>query len=94
MSDYTAANIVILDKKLLNEKFFFRRVKQLADQYPNVASTFIARMLEACMLSGFSEKLAVQRYLAKDKSVVPSPEFIECHKELLQEFRANKPNIH
>lgn len=88
MSDYTAVNIVILDNKL-----FLGRVKQLADQYPNVASSFISRMLEACVLSGFSEKLAVKRYLAKDKSVVPSPEFVECHKELLQEFRANKPNI-
>lgn len=94
MSDYTAANIVILDKKSLREKFFFRRVKQLSDQYPNVASSFIARMLETCLLSGFSQELAIKRYLAFDKSVVPSPEFIECHKELLQEFRANKPNIH
>ena len=87
MSDYTAADIIILDNKEVSEKFFFVRVNKLAKQYPSVAPDFIARLLEACQLSGFSEELAIQRYLAKDKSIVPSPELIECHKELLKEMR-------
>ena len=92
MSDYTAKDIQILDSNQASEKFFFLRVKQLSDEYPSVATDFIARMLESCMLSGFSEKLAVQRYLAKDKSIQPSPEFIECHKELLKEFLNKQSN--
>ena len=55
-----------------------------AKQYPGVATIFIARMLESCLLL---------RYLDKDKSIVPSPEFIECHRELLQEFGVNPPDI-
>ena len=31
MSDYTAANIRILDSKKLREKFFFMRVKTLSE---------------------------------------------------------------
>jgi hypothetical protein len=87
MSNYTAKDIQILNNQQASEKFFFLRVKQLSEQYPSVASDFIARILESCMLSGFDEELAVRRYLAKDKSIIPSPEFIECHKELLNEFR-------
>ena len=84
---YTAADIKILEPREVSEKFFFVRVGQLAKQYPASSSEFIARLLEACALSGFDEELAVRRYLAKDKSIVPSPELIECHKELLQEMR-------
>ena len=87
LSDYTAADIIILDHNEVSEKFFFVRVNKLAKQYPSVAPDFIARLLESCQLSGFSEELAIQRYLAKDKSIIPSPELIECHKELLKEMR-------
>ena len=83
MSDYTAANIQILDSKtlrIMREK----RVKNLSNQYPGIAISFIARLLESCQLSGFPEELAIKRYLMKDKSIVPSQELIECHKELLQ----------
>jgi hypothetical protein len=38
-------------------------------------------------LSGFDEALVIRRYLMKDKSVIPSPELLECHRELLQEKR-------
>lgn len=93
MSDYTAKDIKILDSKQASEKFFFLRVKQLSEQYPSVASDFIARMLESCMLSGFDEELAVRRYLAKDKRIIPSPEFIECHKELMNAFREKVSGI-
>lgn len=93
MSDYTAKDIRILDSRQASEKFFFLRVKQLSDEYPAVASDFIARMLESCMLSGFDEQLAIRRYLAKDKSIVPSPEFLECHKELLKEFRDKQTSV-
>ena len=93
MSDYTAKDIQILDSRQASEKFFFLRVKQLSEQYPSVATDFIARMLESCMLSGFDEQLAIRRYLAKDKSITPSPEFIECHKEILQEFRSKQSSV-
>lgn len=84
---YTAADIQILDHQEVSERFFFVRVGELSRQYPQANTEFIARLLEACALSGFDEELAVRRYLAKDKSIVPSPELIECHKELLMEMR-------
>jgi len=84
---YTAADIIILEREQVSEKFFFVRVNELAKQYPSSSPIFIARLLEACALSGFEEELAIQRYLAKDKSIVPSSELIECHKELLNGMR-------
>ena len=87
MSDYTAADIKILEREEVSAKFFFVRVNELSKQYPSVAPDFIARLLESCQLSGFDEGLAIRRYLMKDKSVIPSPELLECHRELLQEKR-------
>jgi hypothetical protein len=84
---YTADDIKILEREEVSAKFFFVRVNELSKQYPSVATDFIARLLESCQLSGFDEGLAVRRYLMKDKSVVPSQELIECHKELLKEMR-------
>jgi hypothetical protein len=84
---YTADDIKILEREEVSAKFFFVRVNELSKQYPSVATDFIARLLESCQLSGFDEGLAIRRYLMKDKSVVPSQELIECHKELLKEMR-------
>lgn len=84
---YTAKDIIILEPDQVSEKFFFVRVNELAKQYPSSSPIFIARLLEACALSGFDEELAIQRYLAKDKRIVPSPELLECHRELLREMR-------
>jgi len=84
---YTAADIIILEHEEVSEKFFFVRVNELSKQYPSSSPIFIARLLESCALSGFEEELAIQRYLAKDKRIVPSPELIECHRELLKEMR-------
>lgn len=84
---YTAKDIIILEPDQVSEKFFFVRVNELAKQYPSSSPIFIARLLEACKLSGFDEELAIQRYLAKDKRIVPSPELLECHRELLREMR-------
>lgn len=84
---YTAKDIIILEPDQVSEKFFFVRVNELAKQYQSSSPIFIARLLEACALSGFDEELAIQRYLAKDKSIVPSPELLECHRELLREMR-------
>lgn len=84
---YTAKDIIILEPDQVSEKFFFVRVNELAKQYPSSSPIFIARLLEACQLSGFDEELAIQRYLAKDKRIVPSPELLECHRELLREMR-------
>ena len=84
---YTAKDIIILEQDQVSEKFFFVRVNELAKQYPSSSPIFIARLLEACQLSGFDEELAIQRYLAKDKRIVPSPELLECHRELLREMR-------
>ena len=84
---YTAKDIIILEHDQVSEKFFFVRVNELAKQYPSSSPLFIARLLEACQLSGFDEELAIQRYLAKDKRIVPSPELLECHRELLREMR-------
>ena len=87
MSNYTAADIIILEPDQVSEKFFFVRANELAKQYPSSSPLFIARLLEACQLSGFDEELAIQRYLAKDKRIVPSPELLECYRELLREMR-------
>ena len=84
---YTAKDIIILEPDQVSEKFFFVRVNELAKQYPSSSPIFIARLLEACALSGFDEELAIQRYLAKDKRIVPSQELLECHRELLREMR-------
>lgn len=84
---YTAKDIIIIEPDQVSEKFFFVRVNELAKQYPSSSPIFIARLLEACQLSGFDEELAIQRYLAKDKRIVPSPELLECHRELLREMR-------
>lgn len=84
---YTAQDIIILEQEQVSEKFLFVRVNELAKQYPSSSPIFIARLLESCALSGFEEELAIQRYLAKDKSITPSPELLECHRELLREMR-------
>jgi hypothetical protein len=87
MSDYTAKDIHILTPNESSEKFIFVRVKQLSERYPQVATEFIERLLTSCSLSGFSEELAIKRYLEGDKSIQPSPELLECHREQLRELR-------
>jgi hypothetical protein len=87
MSDYTAKDIHILTPHESAEKFLFVRVKELSERYPHVASDFIERLLTSCALSGFPEELAIQRYLEGDKTIQPSPELLECHREQLRELR-------
>jgi hypothetical protein len=87
ISDYTAKDIRILEAPEAHDKFLFVRVKTLSEQYKSVSSEFIERLLTACSLSGFDESLAIRRYLDKDLSIQPTPELIECHKELMDRCR-------
>ena len=88
MNDYTAKDIRILESHEAQEKFLFLRVKALSERYRSTSSEFIERLLTACALSGFDEELAIRRYLDKDKSIIPSVELIECHKELMDRCRS------
>jgi hemerythrin superfamily protein len=87
VSDYTAKDIHILTNHEASEKFLFVRVKELSERYTSTSTEFIERLLESCALSGFDEQLAIQRYLEKDRSIQPTPELIECHKELMDRCR-------
>lgn len=80
---YTAAAIRILPPQEVANRFAFAQVAQLAAQYPSVAPEFIARLIEACVLSDFPIEQAVQRYLDKDRSIAITPELLEIHRALL-----------
>lgn len=84
---YTAANIRILSPLEAAERFGFARAVELAKLYPMMPSDFIQRLLQACQLSGWPVELAEQRYLAGDRTIQPSSEFLDCHNELLREAR-------
>lgn len=84
---YTAANIRVLTGLEASERFSFARAAELAKLHPHVAPDFIARMVEACHLSGWSVDLAEQRYLRGEKAITPTPAFFACHAELLREGR-------
>ena len=83
--DYTAEDIKILKHEEAVEKFDWVRAEELARKYAWVSPDFIARMLEACQLSGFSQELAIKRYLDEDKSIHISEEFYEVYKELVND---------
>ena len=80
--EYNAASIKILSADEAAERFDFAAVGRLSERYPGSAPAFIARMVEACQLSGWPVDQAERRYLAGDKSIEPTPEFREVHREL------------
>ncbi|NEV61522.1 hypothetical protein [Thiorhodococcus minor] len=86
-STYTAGSIRILSELDASERFAFARAAELATLYPEWPQAFIARMVEACHLSGWPVELAEQRYLAGDASVLPTREFHACYAELQREAR-------
>lgn len=61
------------------------RVDELAKRYRSTTSEFIERLLTACQLSDFDEALAIRRYLERDTSIAITPEFLACHRELMDE---------
>jgi len=79
---YTASAIRILPPSEAADRFTFAKATQLAAQYPSIATEFIARLLEACVLADFPIDQAVRRYLDRDRSVPVTPELIEAHREL------------
>lgn len=84
---YNAASIRILSPLEASERFGFARASELARLHPETPHDFITRMVEACQLSGWPVELAERRYLAGDKGITPSVEFVECHKALVAERR-------
>ena len=79
---YDASCIRILSPEQAVERFGFARAGDLIARYPSSSPDFIRRMVEACQLSGWPIEEAERRYLAGDRSVAPTPEFIACHREL------------
>jgi hypothetical protein len=80
--EYMADSIKILSDEEAAERFGFAAVGRLSERYPGSAPAFIARMVQACQLSGWPIDDAERRYLAGDKSVEPTPEFRACHRDL------------
>lgn len=82
---YTAAAIRILEPPEAADRFAFAQAAQLAHQYPAISPEFIARLIEACILSNFPIDQAVRRYLDKDRSIPITPELLEIHRDLLDQ---------
>lgn len=79
---YTAKRIRVLDEAEIAARFGWAHAGQLAERYRHVPQEFIARMLEACRLSGMACELAIARYLDGDRSVGVTSEFMAAHSEL------------
>lgn len=80
--DYAASSIKILSPEEAADRFGFARAGELISRYPASSPDFVRRMVEACQLSGWPVEDAERRYLAGDKSIQPTPEFVACHREL------------
>ncbi len=80
MSDYTAADIKIIDDP--EERFVYAKTADLAKRYRSVPEPFIARLLEACELSGWLQDQAIARYLDGDKTIEPPADFYAVFREL------------
>lgn len=87
ISDYDAGAIQILSGEEARHRFPFARAVELAVRYPSVSSKFIERLVEACRLVDYPVEDAVRRYLDRDKSIVVSPELVECFKDLSDQRR-------
>lgn len=84
---YDASSIRVLQDSEVAERFSFARAAAVAARYPHVAPECVARLLEACELSGASKDEAIRRYLDGDKSVVVAPDLLVVYEELMAESR-------
>jgi hypothetical protein len=86
---YDARSIQILNPEEAQSRFHYARIDALAARYPGIAPEFIARLVEACDLSGYPLDAAERRYLAGDKTVAITPELREVHRALAE--RRHRP---
>lgn len=84
---YTATNIRVLSQDEATERYGFAKAAELAQKHPEVSPEFIARLVQACQQSRWPTRLAELRYLGGDRSIQPTPEFLECYADLLNELR-------
>lgn len=84
---YNAASICILSPEEAESRFEFAWAGALAEQYQDVSTVFIARLLESCRRSGFPVDDAVRRYLDGDLSVIVSESFSDAYADVLRESR-------
>lgn len=81
MTTYTAANIRILDRDEIVERFEWAKIAELADRYGR-SEDWIRRGLQACREAGVDERYFVDRYL-EHKPYVPEHEGVtEAFKNL------------
>jgi hypothetical protein len=88
VSDYTAADIVVLREDELSDRFLWVKAGELARQYPHAPVEFIERMLVACEAARFDVQCAIARYLAGDKTVPVTEEFLAAFTEERRSHRA------